>query len=119
MKPNDWKQQVWILALALVLIFVVNPELRALVLLIDVLSLEVFLLFVGLQVKGIVLLGRGVIARSVQSLVPLSAVATRHLGTAFNALSPRVPLALLAQQTLWAARIQLSAPRSSARSNRI
>ena len=107
------------LALAVVLVFVVNPELRALVLLIDVLSLEVFLILAGLQVKAIWLLVQAAITKSVQSLARLSAAATRHLGTAVNALSPRVPLALLAQQTLWAARIQLSAPRCSAGSNRI
>ena len=58
-------------------------------------------------------------AKSVQSLARLSVAASWHLRTAVNALSPRVPLALLAQQMLWAARIQLSAPRSSAGSNRI
>lgn len=119
MKTNEWKRHAWILALALVLMFVVNPELRALVLLIDVLSLEVFLLFAGLQVKGVVLFGSAAIAKSVQPLARISAAASRHLGTAVNALSPRVPMALLAQQTLWAARIQLSAHECGARSNSI
>ena len=119
MKSNEWKQHAWVVALAVVLIFVVNPELRALVLLIDVLSLEVFLILAGLQVKAIWLLVQAAIAKSVQQLVRISAAASRHLGTAVNALSPRVPLALLAQQTLWAARIQLSASACRARSNSI
>ena len=119
MKSNEWKQHAWILILALALIFVVNPELRALVLLIDVLSFEVFLFFVALQVKGIWLFVQAAIAKPVQSLARLSAAASRHLSTAVNALSPRVPLALLAQQTLWAARIQLSAHECGARNNSI
>lgn len=109
MNSKKWKRHAWILAVAVVLIFVVNPELRALVLLIDVLSLEVFLLFAGLQVKGIWLFVQPAISKSFKRLARLSAVASRYLSTIVNALSPRVPFALLTQQTLLATRIQLSA----------
>ena len=109
MRSKEWKRKVWILAVAVVLLCVVNPELRALVFLVDALSLEVFLLFVGLQVKEFWPFVQAAVVKLFASLARLSAAVFRHFSVAFNALNPRVPLALLAQQALWAARIQLNA----------
>lgn len=107
MRSKEWRRKVWIVAVAFVLLCVLNPEVRALVFLVDALSLEVFLLFVGLQVKDVWLFVQPGIVKLFTSLARSSAVVSRHLSVAVNALNPRVPLALLAQQTLWAARIQL------------
>jgi hypothetical protein len=108
-RSKEWKRKVWIFAVAVVLLCVVNPEVRALIFLVDALSLEVFLLLVGLQVKEFWLFVQPTLIKRFASLTQPSAAAFRHLSVAVNALSPRVPMALLAQQTLWAARIQLSA----------
>lgn len=109
MRYKDWKRKAWILAVAFVLLCVVNPELRALVFLIDVLSLEVFLLFVGLQVKDIWLLIQPVGTRLLAVFARRSGVVLRHFGVGVNALNPRISLALLTQQTLWAARMPFRA----------
>lgn len=109
MRSKEWKRKVRILTVAVVLLCVVNPEVRALVFLVDALSLEVFLLFVGLQVKELWPFVQPAVAKLFAPLVRPSAAAVRHFSVAINALSPRVPLAFLAQQTLWAARVQLNA----------
>ena len=109
MRSKEWKRKAWLLAVVVVLLFVVNPELRALVFLVDALSLEVFLLFVGLQVKDFLQLMQPAVVKLFASLARPSAAAARYLGGAAYALLPRVPVVFLAQQTLWAARMQLSA----------
>ena len=106
---KDWKGKAWLLAVAVVLLFVVNPELRALLFLINTLSLEVFLLFVGLQVKELLQFIKPTVVKLFAAFARPSAAATRHLGNAANALLPRIPVVLLTQQTLWAARIQFGA----------
>lgn len=106
---KEWKRKAWLLAVVAVLLFVVNPELRALVFLVDALSLEVFLLFVGLQVKEFLQLMQPAIVKLFASLVRPSIAVARLIGGAANALLPRVPVVFLAQQTLWAARMQLGA----------
>jgi len=107
-KSKEWMRKIGILTVAIVLLFVVNPELRALVFLIDAVSLEAFLFFIGLQLKGLWPLVQPAIVKLFATLARASAAAFRHLGVAVNALNPRVPMALLAQQTLWAARMQLA-----------
>lgn len=109
MNSKKWKQRAWLVAVAFILICVVNPELRALVFLIDVLSLEVFLLIAGLQLKGLWLVVRPAAGNLLASLTRSLGAAARHLGFATDALSPRVPMALLAQQTVWATRMALRA----------
>lgn len=109
MRSKEWKRNVWILAVAVVLLCVVNPELRALVFLVDALSLEVFLLFVGLQGKEFWIFVQPTVVKLFASLARPSGAVFRHLSVAINTLSPRVPFALLGQQTLWAARVQLGA----------
>jgi hypothetical protein len=114
-RPREWKRKAWIFAVAVALLCVANPEVRALIFLVDALSLEVFLLLVALQAKEFWLFVQPTLVKRFASLAPPSAAAFRHLSVAINTLSPRVPMALLAQQTLWAARIQLSAGTCRAR----
>lgn len=108
MTSKEWKRKIGILAVAVALLCVVNPELRALLLLVDALSLEAFLLLVAFQLKGIWPLVQPIIGKLVTSFARLSVAALRHLSFAINALNPRVPMALLAKQTLWAAQSQLT-----------
>ena len=89
MNSKKWKQRAWLVAVAFILICVVNPELRALVFLIDVLSLEVFLLIAGLQLKGLWLVVRPAAGNLLASLTRSLGAAARHLGFATDALSPR------------------------------
>ena len=89
MRSKEWQRKAWLLAVVVVLLFVVNPELRALVFLVDALSLEVFLLFVGLQVKEMLLLMRPAVVKMLASLARPSAAGARHLGGAARALLPR------------------------------
>lgn len=109
MRSKEWKQKAWLLAVVVVLLFVINPELRALVFLVEALSLEVFLLFIGLQAKESLRLMQPAVVKLFTSLARPSAAAARHIGGAANAVLPPVPVVFLAQQTLWAARMQLSA----------
>ena len=109
MRSKEWTRKAWLLAVMVVLLFVVNPELRALVFLVDALSLEVFLLFVGLQVKEFLQLMQPAVVTLFASLARPSAAAARYLGRAANALLPPVPVVFVARQTLWAARIQIGA----------
>lgn len=113
MRSKEWKRRIGILAVAVALLLVVNPELRALVFLIDAVSLEAFLLFIGLQVKGFWPFVQRATVKLFATLARASAATFRHLGVAVNALNPRVPMALLAQQTFWAARTQLAKVQAS------
>lgn len=109
MRSGDWKRKAWLLAVVIVLLFVVNPELRALLFLVNALSLEVFLLFVGLQVKELLQFMKPTFFKLFASFARPSAAAARHLGNAANALSPRIPVVLLTQQSFWSARMLFSA----------
>lgn len=112
MRSKEWKRKIGIVAIAVALLCVVNPELRALILLVDALSLEAFLLLIGFQVKGFWPFVQSAIVKLFAPLARSSAGAFRHLSVAINALNPRVPMALLAQQTLWATRVQLAKMRA-------
>lgn len=46
-----FKRKFWLLVFAVLLVTVLNPELRALILFADAVSLEVILLFVGVQLR--------------------------------------------------------------------